>query len=289
MATKRVSGNHMSDDWLDHVRTSKRRTRYVSYGRLVLLFLSGIAVFGILYWLLSLGGWALQPVFPTGQTWKLGFGDCLYFSFATATSLGYGDLRPTGWVRALAGAEVVFGLVILALFVSQVTSARFGYLLSGVYQNAVRARLQYWRGVFEEFSKTVELAGETQGHQMPSSRAISNAVSALGEALRLFRLYVQKEQRAGDFFTEASDASLREAFASMLEAVKSLDALCELTKGNAASRRLLARKNRVSNVLSDARFLSDMAVRLSEDVGLNAICDQIGPVCDRLEKHVCPA
>ena len=40
--------------------------------------------------------------------------DCAYFSFSTYTSLGYGDIRPTGDIRFLAALEALTGLVLIA-------------------------------------------------------------------------------------------------------------------------------------------------------------------------------
>ena len=40
--------------------------------------------------------------------------DCVYFSFVTYTTLGYGDLVPEGYVRFLAGTESVVGLLLIA-------------------------------------------------------------------------------------------------------------------------------------------------------------------------------
>ncbi len=40
--------------------------------------------------------------------------DCIYFSFVTYTSLGYGDLTPVGGLRFLAGLEALTGLVCIA-------------------------------------------------------------------------------------------------------------------------------------------------------------------------------
>ena len=48
--------------------------------------------------------------------------DYAYFSFVTYTSLGYGDLVPEGYVRFIAGAESLVGLVLIAW------SASFTYL-----------------------------------------------------------------------------------------------------------------------------------------------------------------
>jgi hypothetical protein len=43
-----------------------------------------------------------------------GFLDCLYFSLTCYTSLGFGDLAPTGWLRFLAGTEALTGLLLIA-------------------------------------------------------------------------------------------------------------------------------------------------------------------------------
>ena len=39
--------------------------------------------------------------------------DCVYFSFATYTSLGFGEIYPIGHLRFLAGLEVLTGLVLI--------------------------------------------------------------------------------------------------------------------------------------------------------------------------------
>lgn len=40
--------------------------------------------------------------------------DCSYFSFTSYTSLGVGDIEPTGDIRFLAGLEALTGLVLIA-------------------------------------------------------------------------------------------------------------------------------------------------------------------------------
>lgn len=40
--------------------------------------------------------------------------DCSYFSFTTYTSLGFGDIKPVGNIRFLAGLEALTGLVLIA-------------------------------------------------------------------------------------------------------------------------------------------------------------------------------
>jgi len=46
------------------------------------------------------------------------FSDDIYFSLVTATTLGYGDIRPEGWVKAIANIETLLGLVMFGVLVS---------------------------------------------------------------------------------------------------------------------------------------------------------------------------
>jgi len=40
--------------------------------------------------------------------------DCIYFSFSSYTSLGFGDIIPMGTLRYVAGVEALLGLVLIA-------------------------------------------------------------------------------------------------------------------------------------------------------------------------------
>lgn len=44
---------------------------------------------------------------------SLGFAECAYFSFSNYSSLGYGDLVPSGPLRFMAGMEALTGLVLI--------------------------------------------------------------------------------------------------------------------------------------------------------------------------------
>jgi len=50
----------------------------------------------------------------TGTAKMEDFWDCVYLSFVTYSTLGFGDIVPHGWVRFMVGTEAVTGLVQIA-------------------------------------------------------------------------------------------------------------------------------------------------------------------------------
>lgn len=76
-------------------------------------------------WLFGLGFWALLMWSPAGTIVgapAAGLLDCIYFSAATYTTVGFGDLAPQGPIRFLAGTEALTGFVLITW------SASFTYL-----------------------------------------------------------------------------------------------------------------------------------------------------------------
>ncbi len=86
------------------------------FGRL--LFGYGERIRGILITaFLVIFGWAWW-YYPSGiKGIETSFGDCLYFSIVTFTTLGYGDLHPATDMRFWAGTEALAGAFLMALFV----------------------------------------------------------------------------------------------------------------------------------------------------------------------------
>ncbi len=64
------------------------------------------------YFLIRFTSWGSLTVFGSGETIH-GIMDCVYYSFVTYTTLGFGDLIPTGSLRFLTGLESLTGLVLI--------------------------------------------------------------------------------------------------------------------------------------------------------------------------------
>lgn len=82
-----------------------------------LLFLMGVSFIQVVPFLFAaaFGAFGYSDRCVVGAS---GPGDILYFSYVTFTTVGYGDMSPTGLCRALAVAEAVTGYILLGMFVA---------------------------------------------------------------------------------------------------------------------------------------------------------------------------
>ncbi|MBI3890093.1 MAG: two pore domain potassium channel family protein [Candidatus Wallbacteria bacterium] len=70
-----------------------------------------------------------------------GFGTAIYFSFMTATSVGFGEVTPVGLARVIAIAESVAALLLFGCLVSKLVSRRQESLTEEIHRIAFENRL----------------------------------------------------------------------------------------------------------------------------------------------------
>jgi rhodanese-related sulfurtransferase len=110
--------------------------------QLFLIWIGMILLSGVGYWLAArLGKPALvEAGLPVGADLK-GLASALYFSFVTATSIGYGDILPLGITRVFAVAEGITALLIFGAVVAKFVSHRQDELVSEIHQITFEERL----------------------------------------------------------------------------------------------------------------------------------------------------
>ena len=109
---------------------------------LLLTWLGMVLGLGLAYWLLGLAaGPALlaagTPLPATGG----GLLSAIYFSFVTATSVGFGDIVPAGFARVLAVTEAAAGLLIFGCLISRLLSRRQEHLIEEIHRTTFEERL----------------------------------------------------------------------------------------------------------------------------------------------------
>ena len=95
--------------------------------QLFILWMGTILLSGLCFWLGARAGehGLVEGGRPVGGDFN-GFISAIYFSFVTATSIGYGDIVPVGFARVIACAEAVTALLIFGAVVAKVRLASLG-------------------------------------------------------------------------------------------------------------------------------------------------------------------
>jgi rhodanese-related sulfurtransferase len=110
--------------------------------QLFLVWIGMILLSGVGYWLVALltKDGLVEAGTPIGTDLQ-GFGNALYFSFVTATSIGYGDILPVGIARVVAVAEAISALLIFGAVVAKFVSHRQDELVSEIHRITFEERL----------------------------------------------------------------------------------------------------------------------------------------------------
>ena len=114
----------------------------LSASQLFLIWIGMILLSGAGYWLAALMGRQalVEAGAPVGGDFK-GLASALYFSFVTATSIGYGDVLPLGIMRVVAVAEGISALLIFGAVVAKFVSHRQDELVSEIHRITFEERL----------------------------------------------------------------------------------------------------------------------------------------------------
>jgi Ion channel len=115
-----------------------------------------------------------------------GLSSALYFSFVTATSLGYGDVIPIGTARAIAVGESVTALLVFGAVVAKFVSHRQDELVREIYRVTFDERLDRVQSnlhviISELLSITSICEMPTMPLQRVATRLDSAALLFLGE------------------------------------------------------------------------------------------------------------
>lgn len=200
--------------WLDNL----------SFTGLLLLFIGIIMFFGVIFhysatdtsYLLHYSGNKVDEL-P----------DAIYFSFVSATSIGYGDIIPIGLFKILAILDVIFGLSFLAILASKLISLKQNVILSEIYDISFHERINKIRSSLLVFRQNISRLiyrldegkikrkeiKELYSHMLPLEIAINEVSTIIGK-------------NEENFFTKNIDSLNAEIiFTSVLSSVEKITEL----------------------------------------------------------------
>src|SRR3989338_6707492 len=108
---------------------------HVDLDKIIIMYFTLIIVFSFVFFFLSFtdnhGVYVLDKKIDTNFD---GYLDALFFSFLTATALGYGYMYPTGVARIFSIIEVMVRLFTLGVVVSKLLSIKQEKVLDELYE-----------------------------------------------------------------------------------------------------------------------------------------------------------
>ncbi|MFH1317387.1 MAG: potassium channel family protein [Candidatus Woesearchaeota archaeon] len=126
----------------------------LTFGKIMLIWISTIFFFGLVYFFLS--GNMSYLSYSKSELEITNVWESIYFSFVTATTTGFGDIIPLGNFRIVAIFEVVFGLLLLALVTSRLVSIKQDVLLSEIYDLSFNEKINSIRSSLLLFRQNIE-------------------------------------------------------------------------------------------------------------------------------------
>jgi rhodanese-related sulfurtransferase len=189
-----------------------------SISQLFVLWVEIVLGGGVVYWLL---GWLTHGALMTNgaavDPGPHGLLTAIYFSAVTATSVGYGDIVPTGVARALAILEAIGGLILFGCVVSKFVSRRQEQLIGEIHHIAFEDRLGRVRTnlllVRTELQATARLcAGQDIAPPEAVGRVESAAMVLVGELRAVHDLLYRPQETPEEPVLEAILAGLASVF-----------------------------------------------------------------------------
>ena len=161
------------------------------------LFFVGIVVgFGIVYTLLTPFGHGIaQNLIPLPDVSLFGG---IYFSVVTVSSLGYGDMHPVGFSKALAGLEVFIGLTVIGIMIAKVTSQRLSYHVLRLFSSDAQKRLENIASEIDNATNKFEEIRREYGsyyQSTPNGKSSRNEAPSLSEFQELYRKDIDEFKR----------------------------------------------------------------------------------------------
>lgn len=155
--------------------------------QLFLLWIGTVVMSGLGYWIGAMVGrhGLIEAGQPVGANLE-GLGSALYFSFVTATSVGYGDVLPVGMARVLAVIEAVAALLIFGAVVAKFVSHRQDVLVGEIHRVTFDERLdRVQSNLHVAISELLALNTACEARSMPlhriSTQLDSTVLLFLGE------------------------------------------------------------------------------------------------------------
>lgn len=160
--------------------------------------------------------------------------DCVYFSFITATSTGYGDILPEGYFKAISISEVIFGFMMLVVVTSKLVSLKQDVILEEIYEISFNERLNRLRSSLIVLRQSiVRLIGKVEDGTIKQRdvKELYITTTTFENILNDIKAFFEKKE-GGSFIKEIDPINTQLLFNSILQSFEKLEELIKLMEGS---------------------------------------------------------
>lgn len=179
-----------------------------------------VMIFSLLYQCLTLFGHGIGRESSLLSDTSLGKGLCLIL--VAVPSLGYGDMHPVGWSKAVACIELLMGMIIFGVLIAKITPRRLSLYVSRlIYGSYARDYLDKMSEIFERISDDLERWGSDYSTRYEGINGARNVkirltlIRDLGEIasnmeshIESLHEYTNREVKQTDYFQNISTDSI---------------------------------------------------------------------------------
>ena len=214
------------------------------------------------------------------------FLESIYFSIITISSLGYGDMHPMGFSKALICIEVLLGLAMIGIMIAKVTSRRLSYHVLRLFSFDAQKRLEDIAAKFDasygdfEGIMAYQTPAEDKSTSIPRFRGIINSFQLRCTALCD---YFSDEIAQSNYFQIAPVDAVVEVGNAVDRAFLRLT-LCITNLPVQAREEVLDRRTRqrISEAIDSQKKVCDLVREHVTDQNTLAIFERIKEICENL-------
>lgn len=239
-----------------------------SYLNLFYLLISIILIFSTLFYFLnSSGNGTNKP--------NLKFYDALYFSVATISTLGYGDISPVGFSKFLVMIEVLFGLSLTAVLIGKISSERQSTKLTLIYSSINHQRILEFIEKVDNQDYSINF-----NYKVHDNHTLNQDVVAIYDMICVIRKYLIMQSLEGDLAKFGNSSTLRRLYVSISKAQKTLN-LVKNTYG--IDKRIIKTCNWTNDVIGDIG--TKMKQFHNEEFKILGILNELELECNRFRNN----
>jgi len=256
----------------------------VDFDRIVLLYFILIVAFGTAFFFLTYIS-ADNGIAYSNRQISLdlsGYLDALYFSFVTSTSLGYGDIHPSGFSRLFSIVEVVVSLIIFGILVSKLLSVKQEKILGEIYEISFQGRVTRVLSGLYDFRAEVDRITNKLGKEGLTKEETDELVQDIETNMHLLSSYLvdmdkillkeggEHVKRLSDFRADIILDNLHSSIAKIEELIAALKAKDIAWKSDPVMKNMDAIFSTTENICTDC---------------MNGKYENIQAVIDELRRH----